>query len=706
MGVGRRRRGGGAVSTSAGVDDESGIAGRWSFPSLPSCYLRKCYKVLYEGIKQSKRGNRFTRERRMGGCVSSLCVSEEAEISRAKDALGLTALDNIDALTLGSLRRAYRLFRDADADRNGKVDAHEFARMFRLPEDVYLERLVDILDCDGNRTIDFREFIVGLASFVLSGSFGRVRFAFRLFDLDNDGWFSRDELMTAIRLSESRWEALGGEAKRRKALGRNYWGDTAQEDIYKPYRELMRDLERRCPSRMDYDEFVYVVSRHPRVFAPVNHVWNVLREYADPAVRVVRELRRAGNREFFQGTVLESDRADQIFATGKRPLAETTLRESPASSSRCRPTDTRARDDGNTDYDRIRHWLSQSSHPRRGSSLARGLQSVGGSFGFRKRRGDDGVEHPGRFKRTASENLAEELLDQDARDLGIDTGDRARSRAERRVARFAKHPRGFSDLGFFDGDDSAAGSTDDDGDAAASSITMNEIWTALRLAPSNSVRVRLPDGSVRPTLRPRRTPYENHDAFTPADGEASSGTKTARRAMAGAEAAAAIPIPSDYYDKLDVAAVAKRAMAADRSRRNLSRFKDRLEGRRRSRGGGVGSFLAEDDVAAEPPGWLRDGVPPNVDALGRRPKGGALSREEELMMSASKRASKLSSEDRTREGYSSAAAKWKDSASEVFRRRVRAHVQAKPEEAGRLGLRADMPKLRRRDNEDSGRFKV
>ena len=647
----------------------------------------------------------------MGGCVSSLCVSEEAEISRAKDALGLTALDNIDALTQGSLRRAYRLFRDADADRNGKVDAHEFARMFRLPEDVYLERLVDILDCDGNRTIDFREFIVGLASFVLSGSFGRVRFAFRLFDLDNDGWFSRDELMTAIRLSESRWEALGGEAKRRKALGRNYWGDTAQEDIYKPYRELMRDLERRCPSRMDYDEFVYVVSRHPRVFAPVNHVWNVLREYADPAVRVVRELRRAGNREFFHGTVLESDRADQIFATRKRPLADATRRrESPASSSRCRPTDTRGRDDANTDYDRIRHWLSQSSHPRRGSF---GLQSVGGgSFGAsfrRKGRGEDGVEPPGSVARTASENLAEELLDQDARDLGIDTGNRARLRAERRAARSAKHPRGFDDLGF-DGDDSAAGSTDDDADAAASSITMNEIWTALRLAPSNGVRVRLPDGSVRPTLRPRRTPYDDEYAFTRAESEASSGTKTRRRALAGAEAAAAIPIPSDYYDKLDVAAVAKRAMAADRGRRNLSRFKDRLEGRRRSRGGGVGSFLAEDDAAAaeaaaaEPPGWLRDGGTA-VDALSR-PKGGALSREEELMMSASKRASKLSSKDRTREG-SSAAAKWKDSASEVFRRRVRAHVEAKPEEAGRLGLRVNRPKLRRRDKEDSsGRFKV
>ena len=44
--------------------------------------------------------------------------------------------------------------------------------MFGLPEDVYLERMVDILDVDGNRTIDFREFVVRLAAFVLSAGRG------------------------------------------------------------------------------------------------------------------------------------------------------------------------------------------------------------------------------------------------------------------------------------------------------------------------------------------------------------------------------------------------------------------------------------------------------------------------------------------------------------------------------------------------------
>ena len=34
--------------------------------------------------------------------------------------------------------------------------------------------------------------------------------------------------------------------------------------------------------------YIKVVTRHPRVFAPVNHIWNVLRLYAEPAVRRYR----------------------------------------------------------------------------------------------------------------------------------------------------------------------------------------------------------------------------------------------------------------------------------------------------------------------------------------------------------------------------------------------------------------------------------
>ena len=92
----------------------------------------------------------------MGGCLSCAFAQEDEYVSKGK--LGARELDEMDVLTQGSLRRAYGLFKRADTDRNGKLDASELARMFKLEDDVYLGRLVDIIDCDGNGTIDFREF--------------------------------------------------------------------------------------------------------------------------------------------------------------------------------------------------------------------------------------------------------------------------------------------------------------------------------------------------------------------------------------------------------------------------------------------------------------------------------------------------------------------------------------------------------------------
>ena len=43
---------------------------------------------------------------------------------------------------------------DAWQDRNGKIDSVEFGRMFGLPSDVFLDRLINIWDTVRSRHID------------------------------------------------------------------------------------------------------------------------------------------------------------------------------------------------------------------------------------------------------------------------------------------------------------------------------------------------------------------------------------------------------------------------------------------------------------------------------------------------------------------------------------------------------------------------
>ena len=202
-------------------------------------------RVSRESSKRPIPGNvpRGVPARAMGACGSSPCVGPDA--ARAAEAeLGVRELASVDVLTQGSLSRLYRLFKSADVDGiAGEADARELARMFRLREDHFASRLVDILDRVGDRAVDFRRFVVGLAAFVLAGAFARVRFSFRLFDLDDDGVVTRDDLLVAMRASEARRLKPRARAHRRAAqrasrrISTDFWGDTAPQPPSPPSRE-------------------------------------------------------------------------------------------------------------------------------------------------------------------------------------------------------------------------------------------------------------------------------------------------------------------------------------------------------------------------------------------------------------------------------------------------------------------------------------
>ena len=54
---------------------------------------------------------------------------------------------------------------------------------------------LDIFDEDGSGEVDFKEFLQGVSQFSVKGDKAvKLKFAFRIYDLDNDGFICNGEL--------------------------------------------------------------------------------------------------------------------------------------------------------------------------------------------------------------------------------------------------------------------------------------------------------------------------------------------------------------------------------------------------------------------------------------------------------------------------------------------------------------------------------
>lgn len=61
--------------------------------------------------------------------------------------------------------------------------------------------MIAIFDEDGGGSVDFREFIVGLSAFSSKGNKEeKLRFAFKVYDIDRDGFISNGELFIVLKM--------------------------------------------------------------------------------------------------------------------------------------------------------------------------------------------------------------------------------------------------------------------------------------------------------------------------------------------------------------------------------------------------------------------------------------------------------------------------------------------------------------------------
>ncbi|KAJ2617602.1 Calcineurin subunit B [Coemansia sp. RSA 1365] len=145
-------------------------------------------------------------------------------------------------VTAEEIQRLYKRFSKLDKDNSGTIDKDEFLSIPQLANNPLSARLIDIFDTDGGGDVDFKEFISGLSTFSSKGDKAeKLRFAFKIYDIDRDGFISNGELFTVLKMMS----------------GNNLTPMQLQQIVDKTIREADKNND----GKIDFNEFQSFVAR-------------------------------------------------------------------------------------------------------------------------------------------------------------------------------------------------------------------------------------------------------------------------------------------------------------------------------------------------------------------------------------------------------------------------------------------------------------
>ncbi len=115
----------------------------------------------------------------------------------------LIAKENEENYTFSKqeLKVLYKNFLELDKDKSGNLEPDELLDVPELKDNPIVKRVISVFDrnCDGK--ISFYEFILGLSVLAdFSNKEEKIKFAFQVYDFNNDGYLSNADLFYTLKL--------------------------------------------------------------------------------------------------------------------------------------------------------------------------------------------------------------------------------------------------------------------------------------------------------------------------------------------------------------------------------------------------------------------------------------------------------------------------------------------------------------------------
>ena len=99
------------------------------------------------------------------------------------------------------LQKLYKNFSKIDRDKSGTLEPSEFFEIPELANNPLVRRVIAVLDRNNDGNISFLEFVQGLNSLSAGASQEeKLRFAFQIYDINNDGFISNGELFQVLKM--------------------------------------------------------------------------------------------------------------------------------------------------------------------------------------------------------------------------------------------------------------------------------------------------------------------------------------------------------------------------------------------------------------------------------------------------------------------------------------------------------------------------